>query len=403
LRPRYLVFLRDVLWLSITAFGGPQAHLAYFLDLFVERRRYLTEKELIELNALCNILPGATSTQTISAIGFRLGGPNLAYLALIVWMLPAFLLMTFAALAVTYLQHREISLSFMRFVQPMAVGFVAYSAYRISQKVVSTGMGVAIMVLSALISYFFRSPWVFPALLLAGGAITASQYRSQPRVLNKQLTINWANFVLWAAVLVTAAVAGALTRTWDSPFVSQAIRLFENFYRNGSIIFGGGQVLVPLIYTEFVEFKHQLSSSEFLSGIAIVQTLPGPVFSFCAYVGALAMREHGLSGQLLGAFIATAGIFLPGTFLIFFVIRFWEQLKQYRIVKSSLEGINAVGAGLVAASAILLFHPLEHSTVNWMLVIGTFAVLQWTKLPPALIIGIGLVAGIIVEGFGVKI
>ena len=130
------------------------------------------------------------------------------------------------------------------------------------------------------------------------------------------------------------------------------LKIFENFYRNGSLIFGGGQVLIPLLFTEFVEFKQFLTSEEFISGYALVQALPGPTFSFTAYLGALIMREWGTGGEILGGFIAAVGIFLPGTFLIFFVTGFWEDIKKYRVIKASLEGISAVSSGLVIAAAL---------------------------------------------------
>lgn len=385
---RHYIFLRDVLVLALTAFGGPQAHIALMFKLLVEKRRYLTEKELIELNALCQILPGPSSTQTLTAIGFRLGGPNLAYLTLLVWVIPAFVFMTLAAIAVTYMQSRHISLQFMRYIQPMAVGFVAFAAYKISSKVIESKTGIVLMVVSAILSYFFRSPWVFPVLLLAGGAVTAIKFKKHPLEQDKKLEINWSNFVLFGAVFIAAAVLGSLTK-W------RAVLLFENFYRNGTLVFGGGQVLIPLLFTEFVEFKRYLTSEEFLSGYALLQALPGPVFAFTPYIGALAMREYGIGGQILGSFVGTAGIFLPGTFLIFFVIRFWNGLKKYRVVKASLEGINAVSSGMVCAAAILLFHPLETNWLNVGIVVVTFALLLWTRIPAPFLIAFGLLMGLI--------
>ena len=124
--------MRDVLILSVSAFGGPQAHIAIFLDLLVKKRAYLSETNLIELFALCQILPGPTSTQTITALGYRIGGSKLAYLTLLVWVYPAVILMMAAAITVDILNDQNISLEFLRYVQPMAVGIVAYSAYRIS-------------------------------------------------------------------------------------------------------------------------------------------------------------------------------------------------------------------------------------------------------------------------------
>ncbi|WP_223816084.1 chromate efflux transporter [Adhaeribacter rhizoryzae] len=386
---RHYIFLKDVLKLALTAFGGPQAHIAMILKLMVEKRRYLTEKDLIELNALCQILPGPTSTQTLTAIGYRVGGANLAYLTLIVWITPTALFMTAVGLAMTYLTRHNISLHFLRFIQPIAVGFVAFAAYRISTKVIATKTSIFLMATSAIISYFFNSPWVFPALLLAGAFTTSLRFRKHPKEQNKKLNIDWRNFILFGAVLIFAAALGGATR-W------LPVRLFENFYRNGSLIFGGGQVLIPLMYTEFVEFKRYLTSQEFLSGYALAQAIPGPTFIFCTYIGTLAMRGYGFWGQMLGSFVATTGIFLPGTFLIFFIIRFWEELKKYRFIKASLEGINAVSSGMVCAAALLLFHPIESSALNIAVILITFGLLLRTKIPPYAVIFTGILAGVII-------
>jgi chromate transporter len=387
---KYYLFLKDVLWLAFTAFGGPQAHLAMLFDLMVTKRRYLTEEELVELNALCTMLPGPSSTQTITAIGFRIGGPALAYLTLLVWVLPAATLMTIAAIMFANLQAKDISLDFTRFVQPMAIGFVAYAGYKITRKVVKTKTAVVLMIIGAVASILVRSPFIFPAVLLFSGAVTALKFKSQPKEVKIPFHINWSNFFLWAGVLIGAALLGALTKY-------KPILLFENFYRNGSMIFGGGQVLIPYLYTEFVEFKNHLTSAEFLSGYGAMQAMPGPIFSFCAFIGSLSMREFGTSGEILGAVAALAGIFLPGTFLIFFVIRFWDSLKKYRLVRASLEGINAASAGLVIAATILMFIPIEASLQNIGIVIGTFLLLLLTKIPSPVIVMVGFLAGIFIK------
>ncbi|NDK57736.1 chromate efflux transporter [Pontibacter fetidus] len=385
---RYYIFLKDVLILALTTFGGAQAHFAMMFKLLVEKRRYLTEQELIELNALCQILPGPTSTQTITAIGFRIGGANLAYLTLLVWITPAAFIMAIAAIVISYLQQNNISLDFLRFIQPMAVGFVAFAAWMISVKVVNTKVAIILMVISAVLSYFFRSPWVYPLLLIAGGAVTAFRFKQHPQEKDKRLNIQWANFFLYVGVFILAAALGGITS-------SLPVRLFENFYRNGSMIFGGGQVLIPLMYTEFVEFKHYLTGDEFLSGYAIAQALPGPTFSITSFVGNLAMRQHGIAGQMLGSFVATVGIFLPGTFLIFFVIRFWEGLKKYRVVRASLEGISAVSSGMVIAAAIMLYHPIDNTLLNFSIVLATFGLLMFTRIPAPVLILTGLLLGFV--------
>ncbi len=382
-RVRNIIFLRDVFILSLTAFGGPQGHLAMFMDMMVKKRAYLTEEDLIELFALCQVLPGPTSTQTITALGFKIGGPNLAYLTLLVWMWPAVTIMTTAGIIV----NTNIDLGFMRFILPMVVGIVAFSAYRIANKVVTTKLGMALMLFSAVASYVLKSPYAFPSLIILGGLITTIKYKQQPIEEKERIKIQWSNLILWIAVLIVAAGLGGVTQYLP-------IKIFENFYRNGSLIFGGGQVLVPLLYTEFVEFKEYLTSEQFISGYGFVQAIPGPVFSFSAYVGSLSMNEFGIGGQILGAILAAIGIFLPGTFLIFFIIRFWEQLKKYRLVKASLEGINAVSSGMVIAATFLILVPMEQNVLNYALIVATVSMQRFTKIPtPFIIIG-GLIFGI---------
>lgn len=392
---RYYVFLKDVLALSVTAFGGPQAFLAMLLERMVKNRAYISEDELWELNALCNILPGPSSTQLISAIGFRVGGPNLAYLALFVWILPATFLMTATAVLIQFLQENTPgALGFARFIQPMAIGFIIFAAQKTISKMVKSTEAMILMLISAFVSFFYSSPYIFPVMLVLGGLSTSIKYKNQPKAEeDKSLEIKWANFYLWGGVLILAAVAGAITNY-------QPILLFENFYRNGSLIFGGGQVLVPYLYTEFVDFKHFLSSEEFLTGYAISQGIPGPTFSISSYVGALSMREFGLTGFLVGGLVSAAGIFLPGIFLIFFVIRFWDQLKLYRPVRAALEGINAVSCGMLIAAAYLLFEPLEANALHIFFILGTYSLLQFSKISSPMIILAGIGLGILANYLG---
>lgn len=390
----YPQFLKDVLQLSVSCFGGPQAHLAYYQRILVEKRKYLTESDLLELYALCQIVPGPTSTQTLTSVGYRLGGPNLAYLTLLIWMIPSVAIMTLAGILIGSFQEKELSLAFIRFIQPMAVGFVGYAAYTISLRTVNTKIGFILMIVSAVVTYFAKTPLVFPIVLILAGTITAFNYKLHPKEEKKKFDVPWANFFLWAGVFILAAALGGITKALP-------IKLFENFYRNGSLVFGGGQVLVPMLYTEFVQYAKPLhyptSPTEFLSGYALAQAVPGPVFSFSAYLGALSMRGWGVGGEILGAIVSAAGIFLPGTFLIFFVIRIWDSLKKFRPIRASLEGINAANAGLVAAAAVLLFQPLEASVTNFGFMIATFCLLAFSKLPAWSIIGTGLVLGLVLK------
>jgi chromate transporter len=401
-RIRYIIFLKDVFLLSVTCFGGPQAHIAHFQNILVKKRKYISEHDLIELNSLCQVVPGPTSTQTLSAIGYKLGGPSLAYLTLLIWLLPSVVIMTAAGILMNVFVTKNTSLDFTRFIQPMAVGLVAYAAYSISIKTITTVRAFVLMIFAGMATYFIKSPVVFPIVLLFAGVITALNYKAHPREEKKRFEVSWSNFLLWAGVLIFAALLGWATK--GIPELTLPIRLFENFYRNGSLIFGGGQVLTPMLYTEFVQFapKQYLTSQEFLSGYALVQGLPGPVFSFSAYIGALAMREYGVFGEIIGSIMSVAGIFLPGTFLIFFMIRIWESLKKFRPIRASLEGINAANAGLVAAAAVLLFQPLvAHQSVevvilNAVFAMAAFALTAFTRVPSWAIILVGLLCGIII-------
>ena len=400
-RIRYSLFLKDVFLLSVTCFGGPQAHIGHFQNILVKKRNYISEDQLIELNALCQVVPGPTSTQTLSAIGYRLGGSSLAYLTLLIWLLPSVAIMTAAGILIGSFESKNISLGFTRFIQPMAVGFVAFAAYAITLKTVTTKRALAIMILAGVATYFIKSPIVFPLVLLAAGLVTALNYKAHPREEKKKFDVAWSNFFLWGGVLIFAALLGWATKR--IPELTLPVRLFENFYRNGSLIFGGGQVLTPMLYTEFVQYapKQYLTSEEFLSGYAFVQGLPGPVFSFSAYIGALAMREYGVMGEIAGGIMSAAGIFLPGTFLIFFMIRIWDSLKKFRPIRASMEGINAANAGLVAAAAILLFQPLVYDqslkvvSLNALYTIITFGLTAFTRIPSWAIILLGLACGLI--------
>ena len=226
-RIRYVIFLKDVLILALTTFGGPQVHLAMLYDRFVQKRRYLTEAELMELNALCQVLPGPTSTQTITAVGYKIGGPNLAYITLLIWILPGVSIMTAAAMGMYYLEQRHLSLNFARFIQPMAVGFLVVAGYRIGQKVIKNKVSLILALTATAVAYVFRSPVMTPLVIAVGGIVTALTYEKQERMVKKPLRVQWANFFLWLGVFVAAAGLGALTQ-------SLPVRLFENFYRNGS-------------------------------------------------------------------------------------------------------------------------------------------------------------------------
>ncbi len=378
-------FLKDILILSFSAFGGPSAHIALALDHLVKRKNYLTEEELVELMALCSVLPGPTSTQTITSIGYKLGGPSLAMLTLAVWVMPAIIGMSLLSFGYVYLQKEEFSLDFLQFIPAVAVGFVIYAAYKIGQKVIKSKLTGLLFLLSGIAAVLFRSPWVFPLLLIIGGLVTDLTGEDEGAAPLKRPVIQWKFLVIFALIFLGSLIAVQISS-------SQPIALFESFYRFGSLVFGGGQVLIPIMQTEVVDAKGWLTNEEFLTGYGLVQGMPGPVFSFSAFAGGLAMRD---GMQVLGCILGAIGIFLPGTLLIFFVYPAWNYMKQYAHVRKAMPGINAAAGGLILAAVVILGGSLEVTWWSYALAIASFCLLEFVKVPGFLVILGALILGFI--------
>ncbi len=387
---RQITFLLEVFKLALTAFGGPQVHFTQFQRRLVKKKNFLSESELIELNSFCSMLPGPTSTQIITTIGFKIGGPYLAFLTLLIWILPACLLMGSAGIVISHLAMDNPKLEFLKYLQPMASGFIIYAAYRFIQMFITRKYHWAVLIATAVIAikYQLGSPYIIPLTLILGGLI--SSYINT-RVLVKKpnpiKNIRWDNLVLYASIFAVVAIIGILTH-------NRFFLLLENNYRYGSIVFGGGNVLIPLMFNQFVEFRHYMEASEFLAGVGFLQAVPGPIFSIASYAGVMSMKEFGFWAQISGFVAGTVGIFLPGILLIFFVYPIWNQLKDFAPVKNAIEGINAASAGLVIASAYLLFLPVQVNEENMIVLLTTLFLLLSTRVPSPII-----VLGCILAGF----
>lgn len=398
MKKRELFFLRDVLFYTLSAFGGPQAHIAILLREFVEKRGYISEEELIELNSLSQLLPGPSSTQTLIGIGWKVGGTRLAILTFLIWVLPSAAIMCMAALSYRMVAHKEQVANILRYVQPMAIGIVAYATFTFAQKFLKTRTAIYLAVGSLISTLILQTPYAFPILILLGGIIS-SALETQPHENELRVklfsNVNPNKLAYFLGILLAFAALGAIINR-TSPF-SLPIRLFENFYRNGIMIFGGGQVLVPLMYTEFVEVKHYLTSAEFLSGYALQQGLPGPTFSFTSFLGGMAMGNYGygVAGQIVGSIVAVIGVNTPGLILILFIVPFWNDLKKITRIKNSLSGINAVAVGFMATALVLLMRPFALNWLAWVLVAGTFLLLNFTKIKTPWVIVIGVVLGLV--------
>lgn len=395
-RKRQLLFIRDVILFTFTAFGGAQAHLSLLLKYFVKKTKYVTEEELLELNALAQILPGPASTQTLVGIAYKVGGLRLSIITFILWILPSAAAMTFAAISYAQLDHKEKFVEVFEYIKPIALGIVAYGAYNLSRRVLVSQVAVFLAIAAVICTLVLRNAYVFPIAILIGGMISSAldTPKEETEIRVKLFSdINRKKLIYFFGVLLFLALLGAIINK-TSPF-SLPIRLFENFYRNGIFIFGGGQVLVPLMFTEFVQMKHYLHASGFLSGFALQQVLPGPTFSFTSYIGALSMKNfgYGLTGQILGGTVAVLGINLPGLILVLFIVPFWEDLKKITRIKNSLAGINAVSVGFIIAAFILLVIPVGLNFMAIIILIVTFLILNFTRISPPLIVLAGILLG----------
>ncbi|WP_120182362.1 chromate efflux transporter [Pelobium manganitolerans] len=399
-RFRKLIFLRDVIAFMLTSFGGPQAHLAILLNDFVKKRAYLSEEELMELYALTQILPGPSSTQTVVGVAYKVGGLSLAILTFLIWAVPAAAVMCFIAINLETFSLNPSFSKVLQFIQPIALGIVAYATYAFGKIALKSQINIILATGAAAASLILRSPFVFPILILLGGIVSsATEAKHEEDQIRVKLfsSINTKKVAYFIGVMLVFGLLGAIVNR-TSPF-SLPIRLFENFYRNGIIIFGGGQVLVPLMYTEFVDVKHYLTGQEFLSGYALQQMIPGPTFSFTSFVGAMSLgnRGYGVVGQMMGSAIAVLGINAPGLILILFIVPFWEDLKKINRIKSSLNGINAVAVGFMFAAFWLLIKPVGFSYENIAIMLATFLTLKFTKVKTPYIILVGVLAGILLS------
>ena len=415
---RHIPFLKAVFLHSITAFGGPQGHFGMMLKTFVHRRKDITEEELIDFNSFCQLLPGASSTQTLTLIGYKRGGIPLAVLTLLIWILPACILMGGLSFLLEYISQKTLRTDIFKFIAPMAVGFLAFAAWFAIKMAIRNTATIIITAGTVVVSFiFFKSSGIFPLLILLAGIITNLSSKRIPQTEIKPQKIKWGNIWLFVLIFITAGITSEIARVQDWKN-RRPLNLFENTYRMGSLVFGGGQVLIPFMYEQFVERpksqvvirKNQdkkqsvvsINREDFYTGAGIVRAIPGPVFSIASFTGAMAMKDHGAGMQVMGAVIGSAAIFLPSLLLVLFFYPIWHNLKKYAAVYRALEGINAAVAGIMIAATLYMMKDVSVtgldtvSIVNLLVIAGTFGLLFFTKLPSPVIVILCLLLGMII-------
>ena len=413
---RHLHFLKTVFLHSVTAFGGPQAHIAMMMKTFVRQRPYVTKEELLEYNGFCQLLPGASSTQTITLIGYKRGGVLLAVLTLVVWILPASILMGAFSFLTGYIDKRDLEHIF-KFIPPMAAGFLVYAAVIAFETSIRNTITWVIMLISAVATYLlFKQPWIFPLLIVLGGVSTNLSRKRIPQVEQKPRKIKWWNIWLFAIIFIAAGFISSTAKKNNWPN-RKPINLFENTYRMGSLVFGGGQVLMPMMYEQFsirsVEVREKkkdenvitIDKDDMYNGMGIVRAIPGPVFSIASFAGGMALKDMGSTPekrttmQLVGCLIGTIAIFLPSALLVLFFFPIWNNLKKYAAVYRSVEGINAAVVGILIAATLFIMKDIsivEAKTVSFInvgVIIGTFLLLYYTRIPSPIIVVFCLLLG----------
>jgi chromate transporter len=250
------------------------------------------------------MLPGASSTQTLTLIGYKRGGIPLAIITLLIWITPACILMGGLSFLLDYFDDKAIKINYFQFIQPMAIGFVAFSSYKIFKIAVINTITRVIMVLASITTFLlFKTPWVFPALIIAAGIATNFSSKRIPQEGVRPKQVKWGNLVIFLALFgITGYFSEISTqKNWAK---HKIINVFESSYRFGSLVFGGGDVLIAYMYEQYVvrpetprikETKRdvlKISTEQFLTASGIIRAIPGPVFSIGSFTGGITLKNE---------------------------------------------------------------------------------------------------------------
>ncbi len=373
----FRVFLR----LGLTSFGGPIAHLGYFRDEFVARRGWLSESEYAELIALCQFLPGPASSQVGMAIGMSRAGIGGAAAAWCGFTLPSAVLMILFALGLTH-WGAALPIGALHGLKLVAVAVVAQAVWSMARMFCIDWTRVLLAAVAALLVLWWPQAWVQVGVIALGAVAGLALRRLGSPMNGEGLTISLslrtglAMLTLFLALLLLLPLAAQYSSSSD-------LRVFDAFYRSGALVFGGGHVVLPLLQAEVVS-PGWIDADEFLSGYGAAQAMPGPLFTFSAFLGA-AMSTG--SGGWIGGVLCLLAIFLPSFLLVLGVLPFWSRLRGQHGVQAALAGVNAAVVGLLLAA---LYDPLWTTAVrDWRdvaWVIAGVAALMWAKLPPWLVV-----------------
>jgi chromate transporter len=373
--------------LGLTSFGGPVAHLGYFREEYVKRKQWLDEQSYADLVALCQFLPGPASSQVGMGIGFIRGGVTGAILAWIGFTLPSA-----AALALfAYLcQGWDLTdAGWIHGLKLAAVAIVTQAVWGMGKSFAYDKGRATIAILTAAAALLMHSAIMQVLLIAAAGLIGLVKYRQPDTAVHQDLPLSSASNRMFgaAALLLFFALLVALPLL-RSMYPNIWLALFDSFYRSGSLVFGGGHVMLPLLQQEVVP-TGWMSNEQFLAGYGATQAVPGPLSTFASYLGFM------IEGWL-GAIVATIAIFLPAFLLVMGALPFWNGLRRLPKAKGALIGINAGVVGILLAA---LYDPVWVSAVrtpgDFVLAIILFGGLMFWKLPPWCVVLMSMVGGML--------
>ncbi len=380
----FLTFLK----LGLTSFGGPVAHLGYFRQEFVIRRRCLQEASYADLVALCQFLPGPASSQVGIGIGLSQAGLRGGLAAWVGFTLPSALALMLFAYAVTALQASVVEIGWLHGLKVVAVAVVAQAIWGMARALCPDWPRRTVALLAALLALAW--PGV-PGQLAAigGGALLGlcclrsagpTSHEGPLFTLSRKCAlISLSLFFVLLLVLPLLARQG-----------SPALVLVDSFYRSGALVFGGGHVVLPLLQAEVVN-SGWISKDLFLAGYGAAQAVPGPLFTFSAYLGTA--LQGGANGWF-GGLLCLLAIFLPSFLLLVGVLPFWQALRKNRRVRAALVGVNAAVVGLLLAA---FYDPVWSSGIlspgDFLLALVAFALLTLSKLPVWMVVGTSALGG----------
>ncbi|WP_309491735.1 chromate transporter [Paenibacillus anseongensis] len=373
--------------LGVTSFGGPIAHLGYFHNEYIRRRKWLNEQDYADIVALCQFLPGPASSQVGIAVGIVRAGMLGGLTAWLGFTLPSVIALVLFALL---LQGFDIgSTGWIHGLKIVAVAIVVQAILGMGQKLAPDRNRATIAVLVAAVTVLWQTAISQVLLIGIAGIVGMFLYKNSPTSNTTSLSIPISRNV---AMLSLGVFFGLLILP---PSLRQMVHvqwlsMFDSFYRSGSLVFGGGHVVLPMLEREVVP-TGWVSKSDFLAGYGAAQAVPGPLFTFAAYLGTMI-------GGVKGAIIATTAIFLPAYLLVVGALPFWHTLRKSAKVQGAIVGINAAVVGILLAA---LYNPLWITAilapVDFVLAMILFVMLVFWKLPPWVVVIAGALGGMLIS------